>query len=209
MSVLVTALAMLASVQTAQVKSEDDLVYHWSRVFEEFDDTLSNREADVLAVLFVAKTRQWRNEVVQWNENKIKELADENRRERDPIRRRNYRSEIRRLGIETRKLKKAKPGQWPMAKIRRCEPDKMGVLDLSCEVLQIVDGHNALISVNRGGELLWVTNITTKGMVDDQNYDFDYIFHILEETKTFRTLLGGSKTVRVAQAVADYQRPRP
>ena len=207
MVTLLTALAMFAAVQTDNVRDEDDLIYHWSAIFQQFDDALSGQDSEVLAIQFVAETRQWRDEVVRWNEDRIKELAEESRRARDSNRRRQLRNEIRRLGTENRALKRAKPGDWPTAKIRRIEPGKMGVLDLACEIVQVVDDRNVLVSYNRGSDLLWITNVDTNGMVDDEKYQFDYIFRILEEPKTFRTVLGSSRTVRVARAVAEFRNP--
>lgn len=207
MNALVTALAMLALAQKAEIKSEEDLVRHWSGVFQDFDDTLSSQEATVLAVRFVGKTRQWREREMQWRQDLIKELVGANRRLRDQAVRRKTANRIRSLKNDIKKLKRAKPAQWPLARITNLEAGKLGVFEWRWKVLQIVDGRNALVSSRHyGSELLWVTNINTKGMVDDREYHFDYIFRIPEDTKSFKTALGGTRTVLVAEALGEYER---
>jgi len=64
------------------------------------------------------------------------------------------------------------------------------------EVQQVIDEKQML--VRAFGKLIWIQGLSTNGIVDNQHIVLDNIFCI-NETKTYETAIGGTKTVFVAE----------
>lgn len=74
----------------------------------------------------------------------------------------------------------------------------------SAEVLQIIDARNMLVqtrwSVGSSWKTMWLRDVPTTGIVTGNRVSFPKLIHVAE-TRTYDTVLGGTKTVFVVEPI--------
>ena len=92
---------------------------------------------------------------------------------------------------------------WPMLKF---ETGRIGSLreetgyPIDLKVLQIIDGHTALVRIFPSGRMLWVEGFATRGLTDDAVIRPTGLFCV-SGTRQYESVLGSTRTVLVIKRV--------